>query len=210
MFFQALARAVYSLPDTLIIDSIFSGLDQKTIALISSRLFSKNGHFNTAGRSVVMATNTCAPTIESLIVLVDKKLDHMLRYASIIIVLDEGRIVDNGSYEELRHRMPEIMLSSQMTQDIAPVFSEDEDSSQPLLKGEKAINTAKATTSEALDMLRQQGSWSVYGYYFRSAGYGSLALWAVAVLIECFGSSFISISTPLLTSSSSASYRILY
>lgn len=158
----------------------------------------------------MMATNTCAPTIESLIVLVDKKLDHMLRYASIIIVLDEGRIVDNGSYEELRHRMPEIMLSSQMTQDIAPVFSEDEDSSQPLLKGEKAINTAKATTSEALDMLRQQGSWSVYGYYFRSAGYGSLALWAVAVLIECFGSSFISISSPLMTSSSSASYRILY
>ena len=53
----ALARAVCSKLQAVISGDILSGLDSITVVLIRDRLFGMNGHFRSAGRSVVFVTN---------------------------------------------------------------------------------------------------------------------------------------------------------
>ncbi|KAJ5405756.1 ABC transporter integral membrane type 1 [Penicillium sp. CMV-2018d] len=54
----ALARAVYSRLDIVILDNVFTGLDSTSIALITNRLFGKDGHFKKLGISVILAMST--------------------------------------------------------------------------------------------------------------------------------------------------------
>lgn len=111
----------------------------------------------------------------------------MLAFADAIIVLDEGRVVDQGSYEELKVRMPEIMASIYMSEDDNTVSME-----ATLVDSKSAGLAAETANSEVIDLRRQQGSWSVYSYYFRSAGYIPLIFSMSCVLVECFSANFSS------------------
>lgn len=42
----------------MILDDVFSGLDSKSTASISARLFGQDGHFRKTRTSVVLATHT--------------------------------------------------------------------------------------------------------------------------------------------------------
>lgn len=61
-----LARAVYSKLDVLIMDSPFSGLDSKTLATITQKLFAEDGYFKKAGKSVILVTNNCKSSFCSI------------------------------------------------------------------------------------------------------------------------------------------------
>lgn len=114
--------------------------------------------------------------------------DHMLAYADTIIVMDEGRVVNQGSYEELKVRMPEILASIHMSEDDKTALTEGD----TLVNPNSAGLAAETANSKVLNLLRQQGSWSVYGYYFRSAGYILLMFSISCLLVECLGTNFSS------------------
>lgn len=121
----------------------------------------------------------------------------MLPYADEIIVLDQGRVTAIGSYEEIIARKPDIASKLQTAREDSHL--ESPTSELPLaLKEEKAlIENRNQTDNETDDHTRQQGSWSVYRYYFQSAGYTLLFFFLVSATIECFCTSFQSKSTDL-------------
>ncbi|KAE8374857.1 P-loop containing nucleoside triphosphate hydrolase protein [Aspergillus bertholletiae] len=172
----ALARAIYSRPKVIILDDPFSGLDLKTIALVSERLFGVEGYFSAEGVSVVLSTNSY----------------DLLAHAGDIILLDRGRVVQQGTYQHILKRSPEIAnkleeLSKNISaSDIADArIIDSEDQSEPL----PGINP-DTTTHQDVDWSRQRGTWSVYQYYFRSAGYVYLLIFFTFAVIYSFSSVF--------------------
>jgi ATP-binding cassette subfamily C (CFTR/MRP) protein 1 len=54
---QALARTVYARKDILILDDVFSGIDNNTEQIIFDRLWGSNGIFRRLRTTVVLATH---------------------------------------------------------------------------------------------------------------------------------------------------------
>lgn len=63
MNYQALARAIYARKQLLILDDIFSGLDNTTSRAVFQRLLGANGIVRQSGLTVILATNhgNCLP-----------------------------------------------------------------------------------------------------------------------------------------------------
>ncbi|RMZ85783.1 hypothetical protein DV737_g342, partial [Chaetothyriales sp. CBS 132003] len=79
----ALARAVYCKADVLILDDVFSGLDNDTEELIFRKLFSRVGPLKKMNTTVIMVTHAV----------------HRLPYADLIVSLNRnGRICEQGNY----------------------------------------------------------------------------------------------------------------
>jgi len=55
---KALARAVYSHNDIVILDDVFSGMDAHTVDLVSRLLLGNDGLFRKRGTTVVLATHS--------------------------------------------------------------------------------------------------------------------------------------------------------
>ncbi|MCJ1310930.1 hypothetical protein MMC25_004598 [Agyrium rufum] len=82
----ALARAVYSRKQVLLLDDPFSGLDTDTTEVIRRRLLGPTGLLKRTRRTLVLATNT----------------RNNLSYADDVIVLSgDGTLIVHGSYESL-------------------------------------------------------------------------------------------------------------
>ncbi|KAE8547864.1 hypothetical protein EYB25_009657 [Talaromyces marneffei] len=176
----ALARAVYSRLPIVILDDVFSGLDSHSTMLISTRLFDQDGHFRKTGTSVVLATHT----------------QRMLPYADRIIALNNGFVVNDGPYQKILAETPEIAAKS-MISSIKPSIS-SEDGHSEIEKdslGRKATKTGINGSEEALvikkqDLSRRNGTWDVYKYYVKSAGYKTTGLFIFSILVSAFFSSF--------------------
>ncbi|KAK6814078.1 hypothetical protein RU639_010488 [Aspergillus parasiticus] len=171
----ALARALYSRPKVVILDDPFSGLDLKTISLISKRLFGNEGFFRAEGVSVVLSTNSY----------------YLLAHADEVILLDNGQVVEQGAYQYILERSPEIATKLQdlhenaSASDIADTQVDDSEH-----RSESPSGTGPDTTHQAVDWSRQRGTWSVYQYYFRRAGYVSLFIFLIFAIIYSFSSVF--------------------
>jgi ABC-type multidrug transport system ATPase subunit len=112
----------------------------------------------------------------------------MLPYADEIIVLDQGKVTAIGSYDEIITQKPEIAVK--LETNVGPQPSKASDFT-PAVNEEKAqIDGIQPTDIAKDDHSRQQGSWSVYGYYFQSAGYTLLFFFLAFAAIECFCTSF--------------------
>jgi hypothetical protein len=113
----------------------------------------------------------------------------MLPYADEIIVLDQGKVTAIGSYEEIIKGKPEI--ASKLQTSVEDSHLESPISGVPPVLSEKAHpGHIQPTDNQEDDHTRQQGSWSVYGYYFQSAGYTLLLCFLASATIECFCTSF--------------------
>jgi ATP-binding cassette, subfamily C (CFTR/MRP), member 1 len=53
-----LARAIYSRQKVTVLDDVFSGVDLNNVALITNRLFGKDGYFRQSGRSVIITASS--------------------------------------------------------------------------------------------------------------------------------------------------------
>uniref|UniRef100_A0A093VBK4 Metal resistance protein YCF1 n=1 Tax=Talaromyces marneffei PM1 TaxID=1077442 RepID=A0A093VBK4_TALMA len=156
----ALARAVYSRLPIVILDDVFSGLDSHSTMLISTRLFDQDGHFHR------------------------------------IIALNNGFVVNDGPYQKILAETPEIAAKS-MISSIKPSIS-SEDGHSEIEKdslGRKATKTGINGSEEALlikkqDLSRRNGTWDVYKYYVKSAGYKTTGLFIFSILVSAFFSSF--------------------
>ncbi|KXH61282.1 ABC transporter [Colletotrichum salicis] len=169
----ALARAVYSRHRVMVLDDVFSGLDSKSVSQISSRLFSKEGHLRRKEISVILATHTRS----------------LLRYADELIILTEGQVLSQGSYEQVLASSSDLITKSKL---------EDDDNSSRGEKSEQAEDSVKSTQIQRTldaeeDRMRQNGSWSVYKYYFERAGWIVVGSFVFATFTEAFCSGFTNI-----------------
>ena len=153
----ALARAVFSRPEILLLDDVFSGLDNDTEELIFKKLFAKHGPLRRFNTTVVLVTHAV----------------RRLPYSDLIVSLDEnGRVSETGSYAALANsngyvRTLDVNFKQQQEEEIAEV---ETPSPKP---GPKAEDTADEGTE---DLLRRTGEWKTWLDWLRSCGYISSVL----------------------------------
>jgi len=106
-----------------------------------------------------------------------------------IVVLDDGKIADTGSYHEVLVQSADLVQQAEATLEIGSetvkestrVQSEEDDS------GDQAPPppppAEEPMTAQQDNLARQQGSWSVYRYYYQSAGAISVFFWAFFTLL---------------------------
>ncbi|OKO90619.1 Multidrug resistance-associated protein 1 [Penicillium subrubescens] len=163
---QSLARAVYSRAPTLVLDDVFSGLDNKSVVAITTRLLASTGHFRESGRTVIIATHN----------------HRLLPHADRIVVLENGTVRKIGSFEEIESELPQDHHSS----------DSDDSSNQEVITPTKQAHSSTLESvlsnvdgeSLELDNARRDGKWSVYSYYFKSAGW-TLMISLVAAIFIC-------------------------
>ncbi|KAJ5827545.1 ABC transporter transmembrane domain type 1 [Penicillium robsamsonii] len=172
----ALARAVYSKLDVVILDNVFSGLDSTSIAFISNRLLGKDGHFKKSGISVILAMST----------------DQLLLHADTIVTMNERKITDSGSYSEIQSRKPGIVSKVQKPAANPPLVTVEKSNFHLTVVENKDHTSDAVQTADNKKAMRvkRNGNWRVYTYYFRSAGYGILVSFLAFTIIEAFCSSF--------------------
>ena len=186
----ALARAVYSRANVLILDDVFSGLDNDTEELIFRKLFGRSGPLKRLHTTVILVTHAV----------------HRLPYADLIISMDAtGRVTEQGSYSTLVNQDGYVhSLEVRFKQEPAQVIEEEIDQSpDPTVAGQKARvgDTTQEEDSPAKDSLRRTGEWNTYVHWLRSCGFvssGLSVLWSIVwnvsaqapgVLVKSFGNS---------------------
>jgi ATP-binding cassette subfamily C (CFTR/MRP) protein 1 len=171
----ALARAVYSKLEVVVLDDTLSGLDSNTTIFVHDRLFGVSGHFREAGRSLIFATNS----------------NSMYELSDNIIFMDQGRIVEQGPYDQIIKRSPEVasrFLSSTLGVALSEHMEGKQDVSIDVAQIEGRQSQSKV--EEKIDLLRQTGSWSVYKYYAQKAGYFPIFLTFAFTSLECLCNTF--------------------
>ncbi|KAH8689094.1 putative multidrug resistance-associated protein [Talaromyces proteolyticus] len=175
----ALARAVYSRLPTVILDDVFSGLDARSVNFITKSLFSLNGYFRKSKTSVILATHNL----------------NLLPYADEIIVLNDGKIADHGSYRDISARNPEIIADSTFKEE-KNITSPSEDviiDASVAQVQRQANNGQDGRLKETVDVLRRDGVWAVYKYYVQRAGPYVCAVYFGVVIAQAFTAQYATV-----------------
>jgi ATP-binding cassette, subfamily C (CFTR/MRP), member 1 len=181
----ALARAVYSRARTIMLDDVFSGLDNDTEEGIFKKLFGLSGPLRRQKTTVIMVTHAV----------------HRLPYADLIISLDStGRITEQGTYESLLRQQGYVHGL-----DIQVKAQQEDTEGQDKVFGALSARRGPPEDAETeeddntKDLLRRNGDWRTYKRWFKSCGYISTCLsclWSVlfstlaqspGILIKFFG-----------------------
>ncbi|PYH46216.1 P-loop containing nucleoside triphosphate hydrolase protein [Aspergillus saccharolyticus JOP 1030-1] len=174
----AIARAVYSRKEFLVLDDALSAVDMKTAHRVAEALFGQNGVCRQIGTTVMMATHS----------------DHHLRFGDSILILDlSGRIQEQGSVESLD-------LASQVhpfATEPSPGTSESrpDDENKPV--STKKVETL--TVDDIADISRRTGDAAVYTYYLKAIGWRSTLVACVIIIVHTFSSIFPQIWLELFT-----------
>ncbi|OAG36213.1 hypothetical protein AYO21_09607 [Fonsecaea monophora] len=171
----ALARAVYSRASILVLDDVFSGLDNDTEELIFKKLFSRSGPLRRQNTTVILVTHAV----------------HRLPHADCIVSLDvNGRICEQGSYPHLVSQRGYVhSLDVQSRKEHRRPTQEEVESSPEVgtfLKVSTGSQTVEEENENAQDLMRRTGEWSSYKHWFRACGYLSSLLslvWAFLFVI---------------------------
>ncbi|OQV08053.1 hypothetical protein CLAIMM_12380 [Cladophialophora immunda] len=171
----ALARAVYSKAPILVLDDVFSGLDNDTEELIFKKLFSRSGPLRRQRTTVILVTHAV----------------HRLPYADCIVSLDaNGRICEQGNYLNLVNQGGYVhSLDVRFRKEYEHPTKEEVETPvevEKTFKVSTASQTAEEENENAQDLMRRNGEWSTYKHWFRSCGYLSSLLsvvWAFLFVI---------------------------
>nr|XP_036575545.1 Multidrug resistance-associated protein 1-like protein 5 [Colletotrichum truncatum]KAF6782134.1 Multidrug resistance-associated protein 1-like protein 5 [Colletotrichum truncatum] len=173
----ALARAVYSGKQVVIMDDNLKGLDSKTASKCFDALFGTQGLLRGQGRSVLFATHNA----------------QWLHDADQIISLDgDGEISERGSYEELSKTggyVSKLRISQQNgeteddTEDDTEDESEDTNAQNQQQRQDKIAATAKPNGVEK-GKPRGAANTSALLYYIKSMGMSPFFLFATMVLFQ--------------------------
>ncbi|XRM42747.1 hypothetical protein ABZX51_005956 [Aspergillus tubingensis] len=166
----ALCRAIYSRRRLVVLDDVFSGLDSNNIRTISTRLFGPNGYFRRPGMTVLLATHT----------------EHLFQYADEIVVLEEGRTVQTGSFDNVM----QLCKPASTESPVSTVGTADHTASATQEDDELRNTAAKPSAPGSLSPLQREGTWSVYKYYFRSAGFIPFATCLAFIVVEAVSGDF--------------------
>ncbi|RFU28640.1 hypothetical protein B7463_g7701, partial [Scytalidium lignicola] len=165
----ALARALYSRANVVIVDDILSGLDATTGEHVFSEVFGPNGLFRRAKTTVIFATN-----------LVDQ-----LVYADHIIALgNDGRLVQQGTFEELN-------TTNGYVQSLTITRREPKTPKESTASFSKPHSSMRAmSTLSNDDDARRVGDIQVYKYYASIIGWKVLTAFMVLAVWPVFCLSF--------------------
>jgi len=119
-----------------------------------------------------------------------------------IVVLDSGRLVDSGSFEDIRLRSASLIEQAEASIEIDDMSPETNNAVEEQFHSKtlSAGSNTEDLTSQEMDQGRQSGSWSVYAYYSRSAGTVSIFLWVFGTIL---GAVFTNIARKLFLHSCS-------
>ncbi|EAQ84525.1 hypothetical protein CHGG_08539 [Chaetomium globosum CBS 148.51] len=161
----ALARAVYSRPDLLLMDDIFSGLDRKSATHIFSAVFSENG---------LLAKLSCAA------VLVTHSTQLLPRFNTILVV-SNGMIAHRGTYDELLANGG--LDDSLLSRVAAPKASASAGDAVEVTSDGKIVLKDAPLDKEENQASRAPSEWGVYSYFLKSCGVVGITLFFVLAAV---------------------------
>ncbi|KAI1076073.1 ABC multidrug transporter [Whalleya microplaca] len=173
------ARALYSRNPVMILDDVLTGLDRTTERRILDAVFGPTGLLKQLGTTVVLATNSAS---------------H-LQYADHIVILDEGKVAQQGTWESLSAAGNWQHLQQSTDQPLATT-------SRPELElGDEAREELEMLEFDKADAARRTGDMKIYAYYAKVAGWGKIAVYLAACATFVFGVLFPSVWLQLWTDS---------
>ncbi|GIJ90521.1 hypothetical protein Asppvi_009478 [Aspergillus pseudoviridinutans] len=142
--YNALARALFSKCDILLLDDTFSGLDGETEQIIFDNLFGVTGLTRRLETTVVLVCNS----------------SQYFQAADHVVVLGDHRIIDQGNWQDIRVKAASIakFTSGHRTRDKAVLSANSDELSAHL----------RAKDETEIDLARQTGDPALYGYYLSS------------------------------------------
>lgn len=156
----ALARAVYARAPLVVLDDVFSALDETTSNTVFNRLLGQSGLLRKAEATILLAT-------------------HAVKYlpnADSVVVVDKGTTYQYASYEEFHasESYVELLISGEKSNQRA--------SSETLKdRPEVLASQVKASGSDSSvdEMTRKTGDLSLYKFYLDSVGLRFFLVWIV-------------------------------
>jgi len=96
-----------------------------------------------------------------------------------IVVLGGGKVVETGSYEDILVRSADLVAEAEATLPVGDGNDSetDEKMSRDTPADASVVIADAEETAQQTDLTRQNGSWSVYKYYTRSAGVLTVFCW---------------------------------
>ncbi|EED13629.1 ATP-binding cassette transporter, putative [Talaromyces stipitatus ATCC 10500] len=159
----ALARAIYSRSEMVLLDDILSALDPKTVRIITQRVFGKTGLFRKLGTTVVLVTRETA----------------LFSQADIVYTVSNGSVRKKQSDEQA--------LDTEQPSSGNDVNEGKAQDREAALKRD----AAQAAKDDRLhDLKRATGDWDIYKYYFQSIGWCKLSIFLTFVIVNVFCSTF--------------------
>jgi ABC-type multidrug transport system fused ATPase/permease subunit len=166
----SLARALYDRSPLLILDDVFSGLDNSTASKVFDRTFGSAGLLRRRGATALVCTHSTR---------------HVSLADQVTILGPHGTIIEQGPYStlkqtnepmaELESGLVQTLLHTDATKDLPP---------------NREISQSKAddTITKALDdRSRQLGDWKVYKHYINSMNKLHLLVMLVATILIAVG-----------------------
>ncbi|XWW94251.1 hypothetical protein V2A60_002194 [Cordyceps javanica] len=173
----SLARAVFSREQVILLDDVFSGVDNANIAHISENLFGPSGLLRRNGFTTVLVTHS----------------RYLMMMADDVLVVDQGSIVESRTVASLQSSSG--FSSGFQIED--PTDDDDESSREVRPAGVQALtriatteDRVSALNEEAADLKRTHGVPSVYRYYMHSSGYLKVVMMLCSGALYVFCSEF--------------------
>lgn len=172
----ALARAVYSRQEIVMLDDVFSGMDGHTAESVSRRLLGGSGLLRTRGTTVILATHN----------------HKLMTLADTLVVIEDGRVVETGSPQTLLSSDGYVAKLGLSLRDEEALGVDDDIARTESAALEKAVSTVMASDvdKDSEDPRRKNGDWSVYSYYFSSSGWITVASFLIGMAIWIFCEEF--------------------
>ncbi|KAM3495136.1 hypothetical protein MY3957_001558 [Beauveria namnaoensis] len=174
----SLARAVYSRQQVILLDDVFSGLDNANIAHISEKLFGSEGLLRRNASTIILVTHS----------------KYVMMMADDVLVVDQGTIVESRSVASLQSSNG---FSSGFQIEESPIDTdadsqEDDGPSSKKMPKDGSQETAEisALNEKAADLKRAHGVPSVYRYYMHSSGYLKVILMLSGAALYIFCNEF--------------------
>ncbi|KAH7413379.1 ABC transporter family protein [Cadophora sp. MPI-SDFR-AT-0126] len=156
----ALGRALYTKQPIVLLDDIFSALDNKTQNKLSTRLLSKDGLFRRLSTTMIFVTNTV----------------KYIRLADRILGLDpSGKLVMQGTYDELSNMKEFSVYANELVEAIP---ESDSPASEDVSNSNESSQVAE--TDKMMELTRRTGDLKIYKYYIRNV---EPAIWIGFVIV---------------------------
>ncbi|RYP83764.1 hypothetical protein DL769_001296 [Monosporascus sp. CRB-8-3] len=169
----SLARALYSRPDLLIFDDVFSGLDSATEDLVFNSLLGREGLIRNGNMTVVMTSSDA----------------RRGPYADYVVFLnDKGQISEKGTVEELSEK-----VNRPQTEAVVgprPLLAPKEETLETQRVDTQPVVPAVAIEDLPEDATRWLGDSAIYKFYANAVGWFSLTTFCIAMTVFAFCSTF--------------------
>jgi len=160
----SLARALYDRSSFLVLDDVFSGLDNNTAARVFDRAFGPKGLLRRRGTTALVCTHS---------------VRHVSLADHVIVLGPQGTIVEQGPHSALKRAHDATAVFESLAEQTDSGADATKDVSLPLETSRPKLDDAITTALD--DRSRQLGDWKVYKHYINSMN----KFWLLLMIIGC-------------------------